>query len=49
MQELSHDLVNLWDGVGLGGSQKCELATADETGLLLRNFIWGTAFLGFRV
>ena len=32
MQELRNDLVNLWDGIGLGGSQKCELATADEMG-----------------
>ncbi|CAE7762850.1 unnamed protein product, partial [Symbiodinium pilosum] len=27
MDELCH--TNLWDGVGLGGSQKCEVATAD--------------------
>ena len=27
MDELRH--TNLWDGVGLGGSQKCEVATAD--------------------
>ena len=41
MQELSHDLVNLWDGVGLGGSQKCELATADETGVAVKELKLG--------
>ena len=39
MPELSHEMVNLWDGIGLGGSQKCEIATADDTGLSSGHFI----------
>ncbi|CAE7814116.1 unnamed protein product, partial [Symbiodinium sp. CCMP2456] len=30
MEELSHETVDLWDNIGCGGSQKCELATLDS-------------------
>ena len=30
MEELSREKVDLWDNVGCGGSQKCELATLDR-------------------
>ena len=30
MESLSRDTIDLWDNVGCGGSQKCELATLDR-------------------
>ena len=38
--------VDLWDGIGLGGSQKAELATADEEGWEYEEVDVATVLLG---